>query len=113
MCNHLGSVFFRSSPKVPVSPLQNRVNELKQFSQQLQSVHPSVFVKALYRGILYQDHNIIAINKPYGVPLHSEYLPSRQSSLFYHLGLYSKCNKMYKCHTIPIKYVFKKIYVFF
>ncbi|KAF4107580.1 pseudouridylate synthase RPUSD4, mitochondrial [Onychostoma macrolepis] len=57
--------------EVPVSPLQNRVNELKQFSQQLQSIHPSVLVKALYRGILYQDQNIIAINKPYGVPLHN------------------------------------------
>ncbi|XP_043108359.1 mitochondrial RNA pseudouridine synthase rpusd4 [Puntigrus tetrazona] len=57
--------------EVPVSPLQNRVNELKQFSQKLQSVHPSVFVKALYGGILYQDQNIIAINKPYGVPLHN------------------------------------------
>lgn len=73
MCNHLGSVFFRSTPKVPVSPLQNRVNELKQFSQQLQSIHPSVLAKALYRSMLYEDQNIIAINKPYGVPLHSEY----------------------------------------
>ncbi|XP_059393954.1 pseudouridylate synthase RPUSD4, mitochondrial [Carassius carassius] len=57
--------------EVPVSPLQNRVNEFKQFSQQLQSVHPSVLVKALYRGMLYQDQNIIAINKPYGVPLYN------------------------------------------
>lgn len=74
MCNHLCSVFFRSTPKVPVSPLQNRVNELKQFSQQLQSIHPSVLAKALYRSMLYEDQNIIAINKPYGVPLRSEYL---------------------------------------
>uniref|UniRef100_A0A672PH25 Pseudouridylate synthase RPUSD4, mitochondrial n=1 Tax=Sinocyclocheilus grahami TaxID=75366 RepID=A0A672PH25_SINGR len=58
--------------RVPVSPLQNRVNELKQFTQQLQSVHTSVLAKSLLRGILYQDKNIIAINKPYGVPLHSE-----------------------------------------
>ncbi len=101
MCNHLGSVFFRSSPKVPESPLQNRVNELKQFSQQLQSIHPSVFVKALYRGILYQDQNIIAINKPYGVPLHSEYLTSR---LLYHLGLYSKCNK-----NVHVSYHYGKV----
>ncbi|XP_067286876.1 pseudouridylate synthase RPUSD4, mitochondrial [Pseudorasbora parva] len=57
--------------EVPVSPLQNRVNELKQLSQQLQSIHPSVFAKALYRSILYEDKNIIAINKPYGVPLHN------------------------------------------
>lgn len=57
--------------EVPVSPLQKRVNELKQLTQQLQSVHPSVFAKALYRGILYQDKNILAINKPYGVPVHN------------------------------------------
>uniref|UniRef100_A0A673NAE9 Pseudouridylate synthase RPUSD4, mitochondrial n=1 Tax=Sinocyclocheilus rhinocerous TaxID=307959 RepID=A0A673NAE9_9TELE len=57
--------------EVPVSPLQNRVNELKQFTQQLQSVHTSVLAKALFRGILYEDKNIIAINKPYGVPLHN------------------------------------------
>lgn len=57
--------------EVPVSPLQKRVKELKQFTQQLQSVHPSVFAKALYRSILYQDKNILVINKPYGVPVHS------------------------------------------
>ncbi|KAK9966461.1 hypothetical protein ABG768_003569 [Culter alburnus] len=57
--------------EVPVSPLQNRVNELKQFTQQLQSIHPSVLAKALYRSMLYEDQNIIAINKPYGVPLHN------------------------------------------
>ncbi|KAI7795003.1 pseudouridylate synthase RPUSD4, mitochondrial [Triplophysa rosa] len=57
--------------EVPVSPLQTRVKELKQFTQQLQSVHPSVFAKALYRSILYQDKNILVVNKPYGVPVHS------------------------------------------
>lgn len=57
--------------KVPVSPVQSRVNELKQFSQQLQSVHPSVLAKALYRSSLYEDQHIIAINKPYDVPLHN------------------------------------------
>ncbi|XP_051531997.1 pseudouridylate synthase RPUSD4, mitochondrial-like [Myxocyprinus asiaticus] len=57
--------------EVPVSPLQKRVIELKQLTQQLQTVHPSVLAKALYRSILYQDPNLIAINKPYGVPIHN------------------------------------------
>ncbi|XP_060766465.1 pseudouridylate synthase RPUSD4, mitochondrial [Neoarius graeffei] len=57
--------------KVPVSPVQRNVTELKQLTQQLQSVHPNVFAKALSRSILYQDQNLIAINKPYGVPVYS------------------------------------------
>lgn len=57
--------------KVPESPVQRNVAELKRFSQQLQSVHPNVFAKALSKSILYQDQNLIAINKPYGVPVYS------------------------------------------
>ncbi|XP_026852227.2 mitochondrial RNA pseudouridine synthase rpusd4 isoform X2 [Electrophorus electricus] len=57
--------------KVPVSPLQRRVAELRQFSQKLQSIHPNVFAKVLYKSILYQDRHLIAINKPYGVPVYS------------------------------------------
>ncbi|XP_066527111.1 pseudouridylate synthase RPUSD4, mitochondrial [Hoplias malabaricus] len=60
-----------SKREVPVSAVQRRVSELKQFTQQLQSVHPNVFAKALFRSILYQDQNIIAINKPYGVPVYN------------------------------------------
>ncbi|XP_076851676.1 pseudouridylate synthase RPUSD4, mitochondrial isoform X2 [Brachyhypopomus gauderio] len=60
-----------TTDKVPVSALQRRVAELKQFSQQLQSVHPNVFAKALSRSIIYQDQHLIAINKPYGVPVYS------------------------------------------
>ncbi|KAK3536909.1 hypothetical protein QTP86_027077, partial [Hemibagrus guttatus] len=56
---------------VPVSPAQRNVAELKQITQQLQSVHPNVFAKALSKSILYQDQNLIAINKPYGVPVYS------------------------------------------
>ncbi|MCJ8744289.1 hypothetical protein PDJAM_G00116910 [Pangasius djambal] len=57
--------------KVPVSPVQRNVAELKQITQQLQSVHPNVFAKALSKSILYQDQNLIAVNKPYGVPVYS------------------------------------------
>ncbi|NP_001187897.1 pseudouridylate synthase RPUSD4, mitochondrial [Ictalurus punctatus] len=57
--------------KVPVSPVQRNVAELRQLTQQLQSVHPNVFAKALSKSILYQDQNLIAINKPYGVPVYS------------------------------------------
>ncbi|KAI5614455.1 mitochondrial RNA pseudouridine synthase rpusd4 [Silurus asotus] len=57
--------------KVPVSPVQRNVAELKRFTQKLQFVHPNVFAKALSNSILYQDQNIIAINKPYGVPVYS------------------------------------------
>lgn len=53
-----------------VSPLQRRVLQLKQFSQQLQNVHPNVLAKALHKSIIFKNQDIIAINKPYGVPLH-------------------------------------------
>lgn len=61
-------------PKVPVSPVQRRVTELRQFTQQLQAVHPNVFAKALFRSILYQDQDLVAISKPYGVPVYSKCL---------------------------------------
>lgn len=84
MCNTFnGPSFLMSVSKVPVSPLQRRVKELKQFTQQLQSVHPSVFAKALYRSILYQDKNILVINKPYGVPVHSRFDSSLQELLYF------------------------------
>ncbi|TSY83929.1 RNA pseudouridylate synthase domain-containing protein 4 [Bagarius yarrelli] len=57
--------------KVPETPVQRNVAELKRFSQQLQTVHPNVFAKALSKSILYQDENLLAINKPYGVPVYS------------------------------------------
>ncbi|RXM96422.1 RNA pseudouridylate synthase domain-containing protein 4 [Acipenser ruthenus] len=52
------------------SPVLMRVQELRQFTLQLQKVHPNVLAKALKRGILYEDQELIAINKPYGVPVH-------------------------------------------
>ncbi|KAI4890164.1 hypothetical protein NFI96_033010, partial [Prochilodus magdalenae] len=61
----------KKTVEVPASPVQRRVSELKQFTQQLQSVHPNVFAKALFRSIIYQDQHLIAINKPYGVPVYN------------------------------------------
>lgn len=65
---------FSLSLKVPASPVQRTVAQLKQFTQQLQAVHPNVFAKALSKSILYQDNDLIAINKPYGVPVYSKHL---------------------------------------
>ncbi|KAG7477828.1 hypothetical protein MATL_G00073810 [Megalops atlanticus] len=54
-----------------LSPVQKRVMELRQLSQQLQNVHPNVLAKALHKGLLFQNQDILAINKPYGVPVQS------------------------------------------
>ncbi|KAJ1126212.1 hypothetical protein NDU88_004620 [Pleurodeles waltl] len=53
-----------------LSPLQQRVRELVLNSQQLQKVHPNVLAKVLTRGIVYQDDDMVVIDKPYGVPVH-------------------------------------------
>lgn len=53
----------------PVSAQQKRVTELKRFSLQLQKVHPNVLAKHLHRSVLYQDKDVVVINKPYGVPV--------------------------------------------
>lgn len=53
----------------PLSDQQKRVMELKRFSLQLQHVHPNVLAKHLLRGVLYQDKDVVIINKPYGVPV--------------------------------------------
>ncbi|KAM4741355.1 pseudouridylate synthase RPUSD4, mitochondrial [Anableps anableps] len=56
----------------PVSGLQQRVTELKRFSTQLQNVHPNVLAKHLHRTVLYQDKDVVIINKPYGVPVRED-----------------------------------------
>ncbi|XP_061640223.1 pseudouridylate synthase RPUSD4, mitochondrial-like [Phyllopteryx taeniolatus] len=53
----------------PLSAYQKRVMDLKRFSLQLQNVHPNVLAKHLSRSVLYQDQQVVVINKPYGVPL--------------------------------------------
>ncbi|XP_037697833.1 mitochondrial RNA pseudouridine synthase RPUSD4 isoform X2 [Choloepus didactylus] len=55
---------------VPTNPVQRRVRELVRFTKQLQRVHPNVLAKALRRGILHQDNDLVVINKPYGLPVH-------------------------------------------
>lgn len=42
------------------------------FTEQLQRVHPNVLAKALSRGIVHQDKELVVINKPYGLPVHGE-----------------------------------------
>ncbi|XP_006891641.1 PREDICTED: RNA pseudouridylate synthase domain-containing protein 4-like [Elephantulus edwardii] len=56
--------------QVSTNPVQRRVSELVRFTRQLQQVHPNVLAKALRRGILHQDKDLVIVNKPYGVPVH-------------------------------------------
>ncbi|CAL8402334.1 unnamed protein product [Arctogadus glacialis] len=53
--------------KPTATPLQKRVSELKQFTQQLQNVHPNVLAKHLHKTMLFQNKDVIVLNKPYGV----------------------------------------------
>ncbi|KAG8007787.1 RNA pseudouridylate synthase domain-containing protein 4 [Nibea albiflora] len=56
----------------PLSAQQKRVTELKQFTLQLQNVHPNVLAKHLHRSLLYQDKDVVIINKPYGIPVRDD-----------------------------------------
>ncbi|KFO94788.1 RNA pseudouridylate synthase domain-containing protein 4, partial [Buceros rhinoceros silvestris] len=56
--------------QVPQSPAQRRLRELILLSRQLQQVHPNVLAKVLKRETLYQNEEIVVINKPYGLPVH-------------------------------------------
>lgn len=58
--------------QVPTNRVQRRVQEFLRFTKQLQRVHPNVLAKALSRGILYQDKDLVVINKPYGLPVHGK-----------------------------------------
>ncbi|XP_028262390.1 pseudouridylate synthase RPUSD4, mitochondrial [Parambassis ranga] len=53
----------------PMTAQQKRLVELKRFSLQLQNVHPNVLAKHLHKSVLYQDKDVVIINKPYGVPV--------------------------------------------
>ncbi|XP_068568134.1 pseudouridylate synthase RPUSD4, mitochondrial-like [Cebidichthys violaceus] len=55
-----------------LSGQQKRVMELKRFSLQLQHVHPNVLAKHLHKSVLYQDKDVVVINKPYGVPVRDD-----------------------------------------
>lgn len=87
-----------------LSPLQQRVQELVRNTQQLQKVHPNVLAKALTRGIVYQDDDMVVIDKPYGVPVHggpgvktslSDVLPVLAKMLF---GL--RADPLRLCHRL-------------
>uniref|UniRef100_A0A452QLQ3 Pseudouridylate synthase RPUSD4, mitochondrial n=1 Tax=Ursus americanus TaxID=9643 RepID=A0A452QLQ3_URSAM len=89
---------------VPTSPVQRRVQELVRFTQQLQRVHPNVLAKALRRGIVHQDMDLVVINKPYGLPVHggpgvqlciSDVLPILAKMLHGH-----KAEPLHLCHRL-------------
>uniref|UniRef100_A0A8C0LUJ0 Pseudouridylate synthase RPUSD4, mitochondrial n=1 Tax=Canis lupus familiaris TaxID=9615 RepID=A0A8C0LUJ0_CANLF len=88
----------------PTSPVQRRVHELVRFTQQLQRVHPNVLAKALSRGVLHQDKDLVVINKPYGLPVHggpgvqlciSDVLPILAKMLHGH-----KAEPLHLCHRL-------------
>ncbi|KAJ1065689.1 PREDICTED: RNA pseudouridylate synthase domain-containing protein 4 [Capra hircus] len=60
----------KTKEPAPTNPVQRRVRELVRFTEQLQRVHPNVLAKALSRGIVHQDKDLVVINKPYGLPVH-------------------------------------------
>ncbi|XP_061448325.1 pseudouridylate synthase RPUSD4, mitochondrial [Rhineura floridana] len=60
----------KQQKEIPKDPVLRRVRELAQLTQQLQRVHPNVLAKALKQGIIYQNKEIVVINKPYGLPVH-------------------------------------------
>lgn len=67
--------------QTPVSALQRRVTELRGLTQQLQNVHPNVLAKHLHRGILYQDKNVVIINKPYGLTVRGDFTTNSISAV--------------------------------
>ncbi|XP_043851267.1 mitochondrial RNA pseudouridine synthase RPUSD4 [Dromiciops gliroides] len=90
--------------EVPRDPVQRRVQELKQYTKQLQNVHPNVLSKALKRGILHEDKNLVVINKPYGLPVHggpgvktciTDILPILAKMLYGH-----KAEPLHLCHRL-------------
>ncbi|KAM7082783.1 pseudouridylate synthase RPUSD4, mitochondrial isoform X2 [Ciconia boyciana] len=56
--------------EIPKDPVRRRVRELAMLSKQLQQVHPNVLAKVLKQGTVYQNEEIVVINKPYGLPVH-------------------------------------------
>ncbi|XP_077046135.1 pseudouridylate synthase RPUSD4, mitochondrial isoform X3 [Agelaius phoeniceus] len=60
----------RSTGKIPKDPTQRWLRELTAMSQQMQQVHPNVLAKILKQRTLYQNEEIVVIDKPYGLPVH-------------------------------------------
>lgn len=70
-----------SPTQTSVSALQQRVTELKRFTRQLQNVHPNVLAKHLHRGVLYQNKDVVVINKPYGLTVQDDSATNSISSV--------------------------------
>ncbi|KAK0135856.1 Mitochondrial RNA pseudouridine synthase rpusd4 [Merluccius polli] len=62
----------KTTTTTTATPLEKRVSELKQFTQQLQNVHPNVLAKHLHKTMLFQNKDVVVINKPYGVPVQDQ-----------------------------------------
>ncbi|XP_028931055.1 mitochondrial RNA pseudouridine synthase RPUSD4 [Ornithorhynchus anatinus] len=60
----------KAAAAVHLTSLQRRVRELVQYTRQLHRIHPNVLAKVLKDGILYQDKELVVIDKPYGLPVH-------------------------------------------
>lgn len=60
------------SPQIPKDPTQRWLRELAALSQQVQQVHPNVLAKILKQRTVYQNEEIVVIDKPYGLPVHGE-----------------------------------------
>lgn len=58
-------------PQVPGNPARRRARELAA----LQRVHPNVLARVLKQGAVYQDEEVVVLNKPYGLPVHGEGRP--------------------------------------
>ncbi|XP_068023383.1 tRNA pseudouridine(38/39) synthase isoform X2 [Melanerpes formicivorus] len=56
--------------EVPSDPAQRRVRQLARLSRRLQQLHPNVLAKILKEGTLFQNEEVVVINKPYGLPVH-------------------------------------------
>ncbi|XP_032495165.1 mitochondrial RNA pseudouridine synthase RPUSD4 isoform X1 [Phocoena sinus] len=94
----------KTKKPVPTNPVQRRVQELLRFTEQLQRVHPNVLAKALSRGLIHQDKDLVVINKPYGLPVHggpgvrlciSDVLPVLAKMLHGH-----KAEPLHLCHRL-------------
>ncbi|XP_007431100.1 mitochondrial RNA pseudouridine synthase RPUSD4 [Python bivittatus] len=56
--------------EIPKDRVLRRVQEYVQQTRCFQQLHPNVIAKVLKKGILYQNKEIVVINKPYGLPVH-------------------------------------------
>ncbi|KAJ8404060.1 hypothetical protein AAFF_G00344100 [Aldrovandia affinis] len=88
-----------------LSSAQNRVRELRQLTRQLQGVHPNVLAKALHRSLLFHNQELLAINKPYGVPVHGG--PGVRNNIADVLPILAKMNdgmragsELHLCHRL-------------